>query len=373
MMLSNINGNLSLWLMTSPSIHSRRRPTTDKLSQSKSMCTIIIKVFKNIKAIPACLPSTYHCLQAIDIDTCIKTVSGASTMHKLTSYIFPLSCLAGSVLPFLMLKLERHRLATHEYCERETVQSMRQMKDVNLVDFVQLTLKSKNDFEAAFDIVLSTKLADYLKLYLLPQPGDWSCTIIQSPNSVRNTVKVQSASSNLSFVICYKQLQWTYTYAVPHCSVPTRQQCTINTSVSPNQPAILSVIPCIGPLHVSLNAQETVFKDFRGFFADVYCKLFPRFQLAKSPKPWRIRLILELVYGGWLFIRDAVKIKFSVSKHIEYRTLPNLLDNYLPLVLSILLHLNLITSSNTFMVWLESRQCLYVWGDGVITRPLWFG
>ena len=47
------------------------------------------------------------------------------------------------------------------------------MKDVNLVDFVQLTLKSKNDFEAAFDIVLSTKLAHYLKLYLLPQPGDW--------------------------------------------------------------------------------------------------------------------------------------------------------------------------------------------------------
>ena len=47
------------------------------------------------------------------------------------------------------------------------------MKDVNLVDFVQLTLKSKNDFEAAFDIVLSTKLGDYLKLLLLPQPGDW--------------------------------------------------------------------------------------------------------------------------------------------------------------------------------------------------------
>jgi len=47
------------------------------------------------------------------------------------------------------------------------------MKDVNLVDFVQLTLKSKNDFEAAFDIVLSTKLGDYLKLFLLPQPGEW--------------------------------------------------------------------------------------------------------------------------------------------------------------------------------------------------------
>ena len=315
------------------SIHTRRRPTTDKLSQSKSMCTIIIKVFKNIKAIPACLPSTYHCLQAIDIDACIKTVSGASTMHKLTftySSIMP-SWIRAS---FFNAELERHRLATHEYCERETVQSMRQMKDVNLVDFVQLTLKSKNDFEAAFDIVLSTKLADYLKLYLLPQPGDWPAQFYSRQIVYETLLKfsqpVPTCLSSSATNSCNE-----HTYAVPHCSVPTRQQCTINTSVSPNQPAILSVIPCIGPLHVSLNAQETVFKDFRGFFADVYCKLFPRCQLARSPKPWRISLILELVYGGWLLIRNAVKNKFSVCKDIEYRTLLNLLDNYLPLVLTI--------------------------------------
>ena len=315
------------------SIHTRRRTTTDKLSQSKSMCTIIIKVFKNIKAIPACLPSTYHCLQAIDIDACIKTVSGASTMHKLTftySSIMP-SWIRAS---FFNAELERHRLATHEYCERETVQSMRQMKDVNLVDFVQLTLKSKNDFEAAFDIVLSTKLADYLKLYLLPQPGDWPAQFYSRQIVYETLLKfsqpVPTCLSSSATNSCNE-----HTYAVPHGSVPTRQQCTINTSVSPNQPAILSVIPCIGPLHVSLNAQETVFKDFRGFFADVYCKLFPRCQLARSPKPWRISLILELVFGGWLFIRDAVKNKFSVCKDIEYRTLLNLLDNYLPLVLTI--------------------------------------
>ncbi|CAH3141519.1 unnamed protein product [Porites evermanni] len=57
--------------------------------------------------------------------------------------------------------------------------------------------------------------------------------------------------------------------------------------------------------------------------------------IRQHSKPWRISLILELVYGGWLFIRDAVKNKFSVCKDIEYRTLLNLLDNYLPLVLTI--------------------------------------
>ena len=95
------------------SIHTRRRPTRDKLSQSKSMCTIIIKVFKNIKAIPACSSSTYHCLQAIDIDACIKTVSGSSTMYKLT---FTYSSIMPSWIrpSFFNAELERHRLATHE-------------------------------------------------------------------------------------------------------------------------------------------------------------------------------------------------------------------------------------------------------------------
>ena len=113
------------------SIHTRRRPTTDKLSQSKSMCTIIIKVFKSIKAIPACMPTTYHCLQTIDIDTCIKTVSGPSRMQKWTLTYFPImpSWIRAS---FSNPELERHRLATHEYCEQETVQSMRQMKDMQM-------------------------------------------------------------------------------------------------------------------------------------------------------------------------------------------------------------------------------------------------
>ena len=171
------------------------------------MCTIIIKVFKSIKAIPAYLPTTYHCLQAIDIDICVQTVSGPSTMHKWTptySSIMP-SWIRAS---FFNPELERHRLATHEYCEQDTVQSMRQMKDVNLVDFVQLTLKSKNDFEAAFDIVLSIKLGDYLKLFLLPQPGDWPAQFYSRQTVYdRNTVKVHSASSNSSFVVCYKQMQ----------------------------------------------------------------------------------------------------------------------------------------------------------------------
>ena len=37
------------------------------------------------------------------------------------------------------------------------------MDDLHLVDFVELQLKSKHDFDAAYDIVLSSSLGDYMK------------------------------------------------------------------------------------------------------------------------------------------------------------------------------------------------------------------
>ena len=70
-------------------------------------------------------------------------------------------------------ELERHRLAVHEYCESDSIRTMRQMTDVYFVDFIELTLKSKDDFSAAFHIILSTNLAEYLKRFLIFQPGDW--------------------------------------------------------------------------------------------------------------------------------------------------------------------------------------------------------
>ena len=49
---------------------------------------------------------------------------------------------------------------------------MKQMKDVNLVDFVELRLKSKEDF--CFRHNASKKSAGLLEiLFFFPQPGDW--------------------------------------------------------------------------------------------------------------------------------------------------------------------------------------------------------
>ena len=166
--------------------HTKQRQKTDQICQTKSICTIVIKVFKNVKAIPKCVATTYHNTDGIDINFCVQTVSRSFSMYKLGfSY--------SSIMPgwirdtFFNCKLERHRLAVHQYCENDLVR-MGQMKDARLVEFLELTL-------------------------------------------------------------------------------------------------LYSVIPCIGPLHISLNGRETVFKCFIGFFEIIHNQLFPRSKLSKSPRP----------------------------------------------------------------------------------------
>ena len=49
------------------------------------------------------------------------------------------------------------------------------MDDLHLADFVELQLKSKQDFNAAYDVALSAGLRDYMREFVAIQPGDWPC------------------------------------------------------------------------------------------------------------------------------------------------------------------------------------------------------
>ena len=101
------------------------------------------------------------------------------------------------------------------------------------------------------------------------------------------------------------------------------------------QPSILSIVPTIGPLHISLNSREHIVNSFHPFFKSVYQSIFPNSKLADKPKPWRVSLILEIVYGGWSLIQQTVMQKFYEFKDPQYGTLLNPLNNYIPLLLSI--------------------------------------
>ena len=71
-----------------------------------------------------------------------------------------------------------------------------------------------------------------------------------------------------------------------------------------------------------------MFHDYRQFFKTVCNNLFPKSNLAKNPRPWRISLILEVVYCGWLFIRNSVKSKFCFCKDSSIYSVTYKLNNF---------------------------------------------
>ena len=237
---------------------------------------------------------------------------------------------------FFNPELERQRINIHQYCDNDNVRTMRKMDDLHLVDFIELRLKSKADFEAAYDVIMSTGLAAYMKKFLVFQPGDWPCQFYSRQIIYESLKKFVSSHPVLTTTLDEHDNILTdhssYSFPLPTATAehPLDNSLPQNTS----QPSILSVVPTIGPLHISLNSREHVVNSYHSFFKTVYEAIFPRSKLADHPKPWRISLILEIVYGGWTLVRHTVMRKFSRFKDVEYGTLYNLLDNYIPLVLS---------------------------------------
>ena len=267
-------------------IHTHHRPEAKTQTQAIHMTTLLLKVFPDVKAIPNNVdlhpksPVTIPELKAFissNMDYFSKTYAEIMPDWVVAKYFDP--------------EAERQRLLVHDYQQTEN-QKMRCMDNTKLVDSLELPLKSCDNVLTAVKKILSSGLEIYLDKFIAPFVGDWP----------------------MQFFI--RQLVY---------------------STSPCSPAALkNVIPLIGPLHISLNARECVLLIFHEIFADLYKFIFgEKAKLAKKPKPWRISLLLEIIYGGWTLIRDTVLSVFFKCKDIEYMTLVNLLDSYVPLVLSI--------------------------------------
>lgn len=166
---------------------------------------------------------------------------------------------------------------------------LRCVQNARLIDCVPQNLKSVTDYQLAASVYLATPLAEYLTEHCIPIPGDWPSQFYQRQMSYANALLTAG---------------------------------------------LQNTVASMGPLHVSLNAQENVVMKFMPFFARFYNSIFHK-QLAKKPKPWRISLLLEVLYGGWTLIRQPVLQRLGRSKDLQIRTLLNLLENYTPLVLSI--------------------------------------
>ena len=92
-------------------IHTKRRPREEKLSEAKTMYTIVVKVFKDIQAVPVMHALCIHDQNGIDIESCIQ-LSTAHCPCMASVRVMLLWCLTGSQRHFLILKL-RDRMNQH--------------------------------------------------------------------------------------------------------------------------------------------------------------------------------------------------------------------------------------------------------------------
>ena len=79
------------------------------------MCTIVVKAFRQIPAIPAEQANFIHDPNGIAIESCKGILTSASSMHDINSSY-------ASMMPdwmtqaFFNPELQRQRLNTHQYC-----------------------------------------------------------------------------------------------------------------------------------------------------------------------------------------------------------------------------------------------------------------
>ena len=69
------------------------------------------------------------------------------------------------------------------------------MDDLHLADFVELQLKSKHDFNAAYDVALSAGLRDYMRKFVAIHPGDWPCQFYCRQSSVWVSKEIYKSQS----------------------------------------------------------------------------------------------------------------------------------------------------------------------------------
>ncbi|RIB07392.1 hypothetical protein C2G38_2214559 [Gigaspora rosea] len=191
------------------------------------------------------------------------------------------------------------KLTLHSYNDRLVEKaSDRHIQNAILFDFVGGNLKGVEDYTKALQIVYNQEsMQEYLSNHVIPIVADW-------PG------------------------QFFIRKAIAH-------RLLLDNEVIPS--FVTSFLPIMGPLHVSLNSRELVFKQNSLLFNDIYKGIFGKKKnLGKKPRPWRIDLILHLMRAAWLDISNIVYSKFGhTCKNIEFLYLTDLLNNLIPLVLDV--------------------------------------
>ncbi|EXX68951.1 hypothetical protein RirG_100420 [Rhizophagus irregularis DAOM 197198w] len=252
-------------------IHRRNKPTLLETHNIFHFVTILLNSNSNIAAIPYCSNNILiHNPKGIDFKLIIKNFEDFF-MKQIDSY-----------------ENRVENLNVHDYDGRiQNYQELRSLNNSKLVDFILHSLHSTKDYIECLDILFkvferSENEYNYLDNYVIPVVADWPGQV-----NIRRAITLRINKGNKSGI----------------------------------SEQILSLIPIIGPLHISLNSRETLFQTYHFFFEKLYHDLFGEKKIL-SHKPKQT-------------IRNVVMHRFGNSKDMEYRMMIDLLDNSIPLTLDI--------------------------------------
>lgn len=279
-------------------VFTLRRPTDEKMSKKKHMCTIVIKTFPQKPAIP--LPinmEDLHNPNGISQSTCVSVTCCPGSMHTLsksfasTIYI----CLRGQSLNFSILKTkEEDYIFTNMPCPK-IHEIMCGKENLYLLEMKELPLKSLENFRSALNWITESRLKYYMKKHAVFTPGDWPAQFYIRQAVYRSLYPGGGRAKPTDYTIT--DVDHDHDHYTTHIL-----QSTGHTPGTFWTAEMQSIVPLMGPLHISLNAREDICEIYHPLMKHIYEQLFPGCQLAKKAKPWRTALLLEIIYDGWTLI-----------------------------------------------------------------------
>ena len=287
-------------------IHRRNQPTLLQTHNIFHFVTILLNSNFNIPKISAYSSNNTSVHNPIGIDSklIIKNFNEIF-MSKLNICYYEQNEIWKQFLIEDSYENRMELFTIHNYDGRiKNHQELRSMVNSKLIDFILHPLHSTKDYiECAnllfkvFERLKNNNEQDYLNDCIIPTICDWPGQV-----NIRRAITLRNDKGSES-------------------GIPSE---------------ILSLIPIIGPLHISLNSRETLFQTYHFFFEMLYHNLFGEKKvLSQKPKQTVINFILNLTFQGWKKIRNVVINRFENSKDAEYRMIIDLLDNSIPLTLDI--------------------------------------
>ena len=283
-------------------IHRRTKPSLLETHNIFHFITILLNSNSNISRIPYCSNNILiHNPKGIDPKLIIEKFEN-HFMNQIGKSYYEQNELWKQFLIEDSYENRVENLNVHNYDGRiQEHQELRSLNNSKLVDFILHPLHSTKDYIETSNILFKVferlENIDYLDHYVIPIIADWPGQV-----NIRRAITLR-----------------------------------INKGIASGiSEQILSLIPLIGPLHISLNSRETLFQTYHFFFEMLYHDLFgDKKVLSQKPKQTVINLILDLTFNGWKNIRDVIIHRFGNSKDAEYRMMIDLLDNSIPLTLDI--------------------------------------